>query len=371
MRVLTLFLTGGKSLRFWREEGTFSREILVYRRLLETGAFDRVQVFSYDAADRRFLAELAREDALYERFDVLAPVSGRGGSAWGVTGVWGHRAAIARSAALKTNQVRGSLPAILAARMTGVPLVFRMGYRLSRRLELNGERAKAAAARALERAGARIAARIVVTSENIAADFRSDPAVAAKVRLLPTYVDTSTFAPAGEPDRQAPVIAVGRFTPQKNLPALLKGCAIAGVGVTLVGKGPGEAELRTLAAGLPVAVRFAGTVDNDALPALLGSHGLFVLPSLHEGLPKVLIEAMAAGMTCVASGIPGVTDLIEDGVTGYLIRGFAPEDIAAAIRRAREASDPAIGLAARVRIEERFGLERYVAAEAAVYREIA
>lgn len=371
MRVLTLFLTGGKSLRFWRDEGTFSREILVYRRLIETCAFDRVQLFSYDAADRALVAELAREDALYERFDVLAPASGRGGAGWGVSGVLRHRAAIGRSAAIKTNQVRGALPAILAARLTGVPLVFRMGYRLSRRLELNGQRAKAAAARALERAGARIAARIVVTSENVAADFRSDPAVAAKVRLLPTYVDTSVFAPAGGTDRHAPAIAVGRFTPQKNLAALLRGCALAGAGLTLVGKGPGEVELRALAAELPLAVRFAGTVDNDALPALLASHGLFVLPSLHEGLPKVLIEAMAAGMTCVASDIPGVTDLIDDGVTGYLIRGFAPEDIAAAIRRAREAGDPAIGRAARARIEERFGLERYVAAEAAVYREIA
>ena len=371
MRVLTLFLTGGKSLHFWREEGTFSREILVYRRLLELNAFDRVQVFSYDAADRALVAELAREDALYGRMDVLAPAEGRGGSAWGVTGVLRHRAALAGSAAFKTNQVRGSLPAILAARLTGVPLVFRMGYRLSRRLQLNGERAKAAVARALEWAGARTAARIVVTSENVAADFRSDPAIAPKVRLLPTYVDTGTFAPTGGIDPDAAAIAVGRFTPQKNLPALLKACALAGTGLTLVGKGPGEAELRALAADLPVPVRFAGTIDNAALPALLAEHGMFVLPSLHEGLPKVLIEAMAAGLTCVASDIPGVTDLIEDGVTGYLIRGHAPEDIAAAITRARDARDPAIGARARARIEDRFGLERYVAAEIAVYREIA
>ena len=330
-----------------------------------------MQVFSYDAADRAFLRELAVADPLYERFEVIAPASGRAGKAWSVTGVIGHRAAIARSTALKTNQISGSAPAILAARLTGVPLVLRMGYILSRRFALNGQRGKALVARALEAAGARQAARIVVTSENAADHFRSDPAVAAKVRLLPTYVDTGAFAPKQALDFDAPPIAVGRFTPQKNLPALLQGCALAGVGLTLVGKGPDEAELRALAATLPVPIRFAGTVDNAELPALLGQHSLFVLPSLHEGLPKVLIEAMASGLICIGSDIPGITDLIEDGVTGYLIRGFAPEDVAAAITRAREARDGDMGARARAKIEARFGLAGYVARESAVYREIA
>jgi glycosyltransferase involved in cell wall biosynthesis len=104
---------------------------------------------------------------------------------------------------------------------------------------------------------------------------------------------------------------------------------------------------------------------------LLAEHSLFALPSLHEGLPKVLIEAMATGLISIASDIPGVTDLIEDGVTGYLIRGFSAEDVAAAIRRARDAHNPAVGGRARATIEARFGLTRYVEAEAAIYREIA
>lgn len=370
MRILTLFLSGGKSLSFWQAEGIFSREILIYRELLKSGVFDRVQVFSYDGADRGLLRQLAKADPLYERFDVIAP-KGRTGMAWNLTGVLGNRAAIARSAALKTNQIVGSGAAILAARLTGVPLVLRMGYVLSRRLTLNGQAAKAAVARVLEAAGARTAARIIVTSENAADHFRAMPSAAGKVRLLPTYVDTSTFSPRASVEGEGAAIAVGRFTPQKNLPALLQGCAQAGVALTMVGKGEQEADLRAIAETLPTPVRFAGTVDNAALPALLAEHDLFVLPSLHEGLPKVLIEAMASGLTCVGSRIPGITDLIEDGVTGYLIDGFAPEDIAAAIARARTAADPDIGARARAKIEARFGLVGYVASETAVYREIA
>jgi glycosyltransferase involved in cell wall biosynthesis len=371
MRILTLFLSAGKSLRFWQREGLFSREILIYRELLKAGAFDRIQVFSYDADDRAALRELAATDPLYEKFDVIAPAQGRAGKAWALTGVLANRGRIAQSAALKTNQITGSAPAILAARLTGVPLVLRLGYVLSRRFSMNGQGLKAAVARAIEAAGARTAARIVVTSEAAAGHFRDSHAVGDKVRLLPTYVDTGAFAPAQVSSAEGDAIAVARFSPQKNLPALLRACALAGVPLTLVGKGEGEAELRSIAETSAVPVTFAGSIDNAALPDLLGRHGLFLLPSLHEGLPKVLIEAMAAGLTCIGSNIPGITDLIEDGVTGYLIDGFSPEDIAATIRRARERDDPEIGVRGRARIEAKFGLPVYLANEIAVFREVA
>lgn len=370
-RILTLFLTSGKSLVWWESEGVFSREILLYLEFLRSGAFDRVQIFSYDARDCAFVADRVAAEPLFARVDVLAPASGKGGAGWGVRGVLAHRAAIARSAALKTNQISGAWAAILAARLTGRPLVLRMGYILSRRFALNGQKAKAAIAAAVERAGCAVARRVVVTSQDAAERFTADPAVAPKVRLMPTYVDVDTFAARSALDFDAPLIAVGRMRPQKNLPALFRGCALAGTGLVLVGKGEQEAELRALAATLPVTIDFAGTVDNVALAHKLGSHAIFILPSLHEGLPKVLIEAMASGLVCVASRIPGITDLIEDGVTGYLIDGFDAEAIAAAIRRARTERDPTMGARARAKVEERFGLKTYAAAEAAIFAELA
>ncbi|HEX8382194.1 MAG TPA: glycosyltransferase family 4 protein [Sphingomonas sp.] len=371
MRILTVFLSAGKSLCWWDEEGVFSREILVYRELLRAGAFDRVRFFSYDARDRDFIAARARNEPLYERIDILAPRRGRGAANWAIRGVLAHRRAIAESAMLKTNQISGAWAAILASRLTGRPLVLRLGYVLSRRFALNHERGKALAARTVEWAGARRAARVIVTSKDAADHFGRDKAVASKVRLLPTYVDVDTFIAQEHHDFDAPLIAVGRMRPQKNLAALLRACALAGADLVLVGRGEGEAELRDLAAELPIRVEFAGQIDNVALAHRLGHHAMFVLPSLHEGLPKVLIEAMASGLICVASRIPGVTDLIEDEVTGYLIDGFSPEDIARAITRAKKARDPSVGARARALIEARFGLRGYAAAEAAVYAEIA
>lgn len=369
--ILTVFLSAGKSLVWWESEGVFSREILLYLEFLRSGAFDRVQIFSYDARDRGFIAGRVAAEPLLARIDVLAPASGKGGAGWGVRGVLVHRAAIARSAVLKTNQISGAWAAILAARLTRRPLVLRMGYILSRRFALNGQRTKAAVAAAVERAGCATAARVVVTSQDAADRFTADSAIAPKVRLMPTYVDVDTFTVRSAFDFDAPLIAVGRMRPQKNLPALFHACGLAGADLVLVGKGEQEAELRALAATLPVTIAFAGTIDNVALAHKLGEHAIFILPSLHEGLPKVLIEAMASGLVCVASRIPGITDLIEDGVTGYLIDGFDAPAIAAAIRRARDARDPAIGARARAKVEQRFGLKTYAAAEAAIFAELA
>lgn len=369
MRLLTLFLSGDKSLTWWEAEGVFSREILVYRELLATGAFDRIQVFSYDAADRAFVARAAEREPLYQRLDVLAPDYGRARPDWPMRGVWQHRRAIGQSAIIKTNQVSGSAAATLAARLTGVPLVFRMGYRLSRRLALNGDAAKAKIAAAIEWAGARTAKAVVVTSTNVANDFRADPAVSDKVRLLPTYVDTTVFRPAAPPVDDGSVIAVGRFTEQKNLGALVEACALTGQRLTLVGKGPQEGALRALAERTGAAVEFAGTLDNVALADILREHTVFALPSLHEGLPKALIEAMASGLACVGTATGGVTDLIQDGVTGALCRGFSSEDVAEGLRRVAAGPAP-LRRAARARIEADFSLPAYVAAARAIYEEI-
>lgn len=370
MRLLTVFLSAGKSLVWWQSEGVFSREILIYRELVATGTFDQIAIFSYDAADHAFLAEAQTSDPRLRGLTVLTPATGKGGAFWGIRGVWRHRAEIARSQAIKTNQISGAGAAILASWITGVPLVLRMGYILSRRFALNGQPVKATAARIVEWLGSRRARSIIVTSQDAAGAFTSNTSTAAKVTLLPSYVDVDTFAAKQDYNFDAPVIAVSRMRPQKNLPALLKGCALAGVDLVLVGKGEQEADLRALAEDLPIKVDFAGTLDNVVLAKRLAQHSLFLLPSLHEGLPKVLIEAMATGMICIGTNIPGITDLIDDGVTGYLIQGFAPEDIATGITRARQARDSAIGARARAKIETQFGLVRYAEAEAAVFRSL-
>lgn len=373
-RVLTLFLSNGKSLGWWRREGLFSREMALYLRFLRDGIFDRVQIFSYDARDRALVDELSKADRLFGRIDILAPsrssLSGARGLAWGLLGPFRHRRALARSTAIKTNQINGSWAALLAAKLTGRPLFLRMGYLLSRNYAKSGQKLRSVIARVAERAGFRAARHILVSARDVEEALRNDPAAHGKVVLTPTYVDMSRFEPKRDHRFDEPLITVGRLASPKNYDNLLRACAIAGRDIVLVGKGELEGELRALAAELPIKVEFPGQVPNEALAAKLREHSVFVLPSLYEGLPKVLVEAMASGLVCIGSRIPGIADLLEDGVTGYFIDGFEPEAIAAAIERAHSERDPEIGRRARASVAEIFSLERYVEREAALYAAI-
>ncbi len=371
MAVLTLFLSGGKSLGSWQRDGVLSREMQLYRSLLRRGVFERIQIFSYDAADRQFVRELAQSDPLYARVDILAPQRGKGSALWGIAGAFACRKALSQSDALKTNQTSGGWAALLASWLARKPLIYRMGYILSRRFALNGQRLKAGVARMLESALAARASRIVVSSADAASYFRARPAAhAAKVVHLPSYVDTSAFTGKSDYDFAAPAITVARLRPQKNLIELLKGCAEAGCDLVLVGQGDQESELRALAQTLPIKVEFVPLLENSELAARLREHTLFLLPSLHEGLPKALIEAMAVGLICIGTPIPGITDLIADGETGYLTEGMDAAAVTRAIERARREASPELGRRARALAEERYGLERYVDAEASLYREL-
>lgn len=375
-KTLTFFLSSGGSLIRWQKDGILSREILLYLHFLRTGIFDRIRIFSYHAGDAGYVKRLAAADPIYHRIDIVGP---RGGGErrgfrriwWSLWGPLRHRRAIARSHALKTNQVSGSWSAILSHMLTGRPLVFRMGYLLSRRFRKNGDHLWSRLAHVIERIGCARASHVLVSAQNTAGYLGADEAVARKIVITPTYVDINLFRPLADYDFGKPIIYVGRLHLQKNLSNLIRACAQIGCELVLVGKGEMEQELRQLAKDTGASVTFAGQVDNDQLAKMFNEHAVFVLPSRHEGLPKVLIEAMACGLVCVGSNIPGVTDLIEDGKTGYLIEGFEVEDIAHSLQRALGEKRIEIGKAARALIESKFSLEHYAEREAGIYEALA
>ena len=103
--------------------------------------------------------------------------------------------------------------------------------------------------------------------------------------------------------------------------------------LVLVGDGVlrGDLEERARAAG--VEAEFLGVVPHGQLPRHFRSADCFVLPSLSEGNPKALIEAMASGLPCAASARGGIPSMLEDGVTGLLFDPERVEDIAGAVSR--------------------------------------
>ena len=120
----------------------------------------------------------------------------------------------------------------------------------------------------------------------------------------------------------------------------------------IAGEGPLEAELRTLITSLDVAdcVTLRGAISQDEIILSLHSTTLFALACAteHDGgmdnLPTVLMEAMAAGVPCVSTRLAGVPEMVEHGVTGFLVAERDPHTLAEAIEKLL--TDPA--LAARM-----------------------
>ena len=370
-KVLTVFLSSGGSLSKWRREAILSREIALYFQLLDMGAFDRITFFSYNPKDRGLLKGMAATEPHYHSIDVIAP-STRNASkplpalVWSIAGPLLNRAKLARAVAFKTNQVSGSWSAMLASAVSKRPLLFRMGYLLSRRFAKNGHKLRAWVARMVEKAAFSQASKILVSAREVHEMLVAD-GYGAKAVLTPTYVDMNRFRPVERGTSRRSLVTVCRLTPQKNLASLIRACAMTGHALTIYGKGDLEGELKALAKECGADVTFGGMVANEDLVDRLSEHDAFILPSFHEGLPKVLIEAMASGMLCIGSNIPGITDLVEDGVNGYLIDGFEPEDIAATLGRVDNGTAAAIAAAARATVEDSYSLEAYAEREARIY----
>ena len=122
------------------------------------------------------------------------------------------------------------------------------------------------------------------------------------------------------------IIFVGRLVSQKGVDLLVKAFAkltekVPEARLILVGDGPEKSHLQCLAEKLGVIgkIIFSGFVHHSKIRDFLHEASVFVLPSRSEGLPNALLQAMAAGLPCVATSVGGVPDIIKDGVNGILV----------------------------------------------------
>ena len=180
-------------------------------------------------------------------------------------------------------------------------------------------------------------------------------------RVIPYGVDVTAFSP--DPARRriwreklgisedAPLIlSIGRMATKKGfhilmeaLPELLSSNPEAHV--VLAGGGDLLRRFQEEALKFPGRLHLPGPVLRDTLPDLYRAADLFVLPAVHDskgnvdGLPNVILEAMASGLPVVASGISGIPLAVEDGGTGLLVPEKDPKALAAALRRLLSAPD--------------------------------
>ncbi|MEQ8343188.1 MAG: glycosyltransferase [Marinovum algicola] len=197
----------------------------------------------------------------------------------------------------------------------------------------------------------------------------SDRALWDKLHIVHCGIDPARYDPA---PRQGPphLTFVGRLAAVKGVPVLLEALSflkgeLPRLRVTLIGDGPERARLEQDAAdlGLRDVVDFAGYRSQSEVARALKVTDALVLPSFAEGVPVVLMEAMAAGRPVITTGVAGVSELVEHGKSGFLVPPGDAQRLAQAIRAVLADPDRRIemGRTGRTRVVEDFDIGKEAA----------
>jgi len=193
-------------------------------------------------------------------------------------------------------------------------------------------------------------------------------------RFHPTGDVASVREELGVSPQHRLVGTVGALVPQKGHEYMVDAAALVieqmpHTSFVVAGEGELREELEARVAELGLGRRFQLLGRRDDVPRILAALDLFVMPSLWEGLPYALLEAMAVGVPVVASEIPGLVDLVEPGKTGWLAPARSSEGLAAALMQALEqqGSSALMAQTARERVLTLHTREKMLAQLAAIY----
>jgi glycosyltransferase involved in cell wall biosynthesis len=209
---------------------------------------------------------------------------------------------------------------------------------------------------------ARTADVVLAPSEATASEVRRDYRV-EEVGVIPNVTGGLGIEPGEVEGPPGYLLYVGRLRIRKGVEVLLEALRelrrrIPGAMLKIAGNGEHRAALERAAAdlGLGPAAAFLGTQSAPQVRTLLHGAAALVIPSIYEGMPLVVVEAMDAGVPIVASAVSGIPEVVEDGETGWLVPPEDPEALARVLEGVL--TDPA---EARRRGEEgrRRAAERY------------
>jgi glycosyltransferase involved in cell wall biosynthesis len=259
--------------------------------------------------------ELVREKAAYDP---------------GVLGQLRARAAAIAPDLVQTHSVKSHFLWRLAGGPRRYPwIAFHHGY--------TAENRKVRLYNQLDRWSLPAARRIVTVCEAFARELTAHGVGRDRIEVIPNAVEP--FTPSGQPLENPHaehggliVLHVGRFSSEKNHQGLLAAVARAATAhpglrfqLVLVGDGVNRAQIESLARAPELAavpVWFTG--QQRDVRRFYEHAAVFVLPSHSEGSPNVILEAMAAGLPVAATRVGGIPDMVEDGVTGFLVDPFLP-----------------------------------------------
>lgn len=311
----------------------FIKRDLVYRELdimianMHARAFDKVWLLTYDDQmyAKRYVAELAANVEVLFRPRSIPPI------AYGLLAPIIHGRHFQAASVCKTLELRGSITALLCKFLYGTKVVVRQAYQVSEVIKTVQVAGGSPPFRswiywilmvAYELATCHIADASQVAStahkNHLIRKFRVDT---RKIFVVRNWVDTSLFRPTPTTLKEkARIIFVGKLAFVKNVFSLVEAMkGISEAKLYLIGDGPLRRPLEQKLREEKVNnIVLLGTVPHKRLPTELNKSEIFVLPSLFDGSPRALIEAMACGLPVIGSNTDEIREIAEDRITGLI-----------------------------------------------------
>jgi len=303
-------------------------------------------------------------------------------------GAIGRIAAALRGAAIDVLHTHGGVAGLygrLAAKKAGIPAIVHTLHGIHY-LHYRNPLAKRASIILERRLSRSTAAVIFVSQADLQVGMKLRLVPAGKCRLIRNGVDPAGMIP--DFDRAAKknelgsagrplVVAVSRLHRQKGLKHLLRAVPlireeVPAVKIVVAGGGPLESKLNSQVRRLRIEESISLLGERKDVREVLAAADVFVLPSLWEGLPYVLIEAAALGKPIVAADIDGVREVIRSGETGILVPPRDPGRLAAALILLLKDQDLACKLGERAKrdIPPGFSLERMIRETETLYQDV-
>ena len=210
------------------------------------------------------------------------------------------------------------------------------------------------------------------------ADYYMGCGLGRRLRVIPNGVYWNGATPRKPLEGRVPVVrACGRIVANKGFSVLIRAAAILRdrktvVKIEIIGDGPGKPGLEAEIGALGLEQHVALLGEREDARSLIADADVFVLSSLTEGLPLVVLEAMFAGRPIVASDLPGLRGVIVDGESAFVVQPGSAEMLAKALGAVLSSPESAraLGRVARARAKEDFSIERAASSYLELYKEV-
>ena len=316
-----LFLLFSKNVKLltWKNSGYLTRENTYYQKMLQS--FNKITWITYGGKEDSQLTKEIKKVSILNNESDLSPKQYLNNIAIKLTQ---HKSG---KYVLKTNQLSSAYDAYKIHKNTNIPYVIRCGNVRNYWIHKKGLISKLVTWIQLKLSMNHAQALIVPTNQeaNYAKKLLLLPS--SKIKVIPNFVDTELFKPSNTPKTNK-ICYVGSFKQAKNLTNLVLSLAgLADIELRLIGDGPERQKLEKLASDVGVNIEFLGVKPQNEIPELLNECQCFVFPSLYEGHPKALIEAMSCELPVITTPVYGIKNIITHNINGYLCNDTSPQSI--------------------------------------------